>query len=622
MVIVVNEGKLSAVLSEFARTLTTDFPIQRILDHLVARIVEVLPITAAGVTLISEGRAPRYVAASDLSALRFERLQTELGEGPCLTAYETGEAVSIPDLSAGDLFPRFAPAAIDAGLAAVFTFPLRGGQGRLGALDLYRDAPGELDQQDMAAAQTLADVAAVYLLNAQARDEARATSDHFRHSAQHDSLTGLPNRLLLAQRLTHAAQRATRSHTFAAILFADLDRFKQVNDTYGHQVGDELLLAVAHRLSALVRPGDTLARFSGDEFVFLCEDLTNPAEAEDVAARIEAAFAEPFALSRVELSVTASVGMAYAGPGQKISAQMVVDADVAMYQAKRKGGAGHQVIDLREARETTERHSLDRDLRLALADDALRVEYQPIVRNADGLVTGVEALLRWTHPTRGSVPALSMIAVAESTGAIRQVGAWVLERSCRDHNCWLQEHPRARLDLAVNVSARQLMSQDFCATVSEVLDRTGTDPTALIIEITENVFIEDIDRALIVLADVRLALDDFGTGYSSLSYLRELPIDIVKIDQSFIAGVGTDPEAGAIVAAVTTLVHVLDMKATAEGVETRSQHDEVSALGCDSSQGFYYGQPMSATMFGAQLHAAGASPLRLPAIPKGLASVR
>jgi diguanylate cyclase (GGDEF)-like protein len=617
MVIVVNEGKLSAVLSEFARTLATDFPIQRILDHLVARIVEVLPISAAGVTLISEGRAPRYVAASDLSALRFERLQTELGEGPCLTAYETGQAVGIPDLGADDLFPRFAPAAIAAGLGAVFTFPLHGAEGRLGALDLYRDAPGELDQQDMAAAQTLADVAAAYLLNAQARDEARATSDYFRHGAQHDSLTGLPNRLLLAHRLTHAAQRAKRSHTHAAILFADLDRFKQVNDTYGHQVGDELLLAVAHRLSSLVRPGDTLARFSGDEFVFLCEDLTNPADAEDLAARIDEAFAEPFALTRVELSVTASVGMAYAGPGQNISAQMLVDADVAMYQAKRKGGAGHQVIDLREAHETRERTSLDRDLRLAFAGDALHVEYQPIVRNADAIVTGVEALLRWTHRTRGSVPARSMIAVAESTGAIREIGAWVLERSCRDHHEWLQEHPTARLDLAVNVSARQLMSQDFCATVLGVLDRTRTDPMALIIEITENVFIEDIDRALVILANlsaigVRLALDDFGTGYSSLSYLRDLPIDIVKIDQSFIAGIGSDPEAGAIAAAVTTLAHVLDLTVTAEGVETQSQHDEVSALGCDSSQGFYYGKSMSAPAFGAQLDAAGAGPLRLP----------
>ncbi len=255
----VREDKLSAVLSEFARTLATDFPIQGILDHLVLRIVEILPITAAGVTLISAGRAPRYIAASDESALRFERLQTEVREGPGVSAFELGKAVAIPDLTADERFPRFGPAATEGGLGAVFSFPLRHGDGRLGALDLYRDGVGPLEHHDLGVAQTLADVAAAYLLNAQARDDARATADRFHHIALHDPLTGLPNRLLLQQRLTHAALRAKRSQTNAAILFADLDRFKQVNDTYGHHVGDDLLLAVAQRLSRLVRPGDTLA---------------------------------------------------------------------------------------------------------------------------------------------------------------------------------------------------------------------------------------------------------------------------------------------------------------------------------------------------------------------------
>ena len=464
----VEEDKLSAVLSEFARTLITDFPIQGILDRLVERIVEVLPVTAAGVTLISAGRAPRYIAASDDSALRFEQLQTEIGEGPCLSAYESGKAVAVPDLGIDDRFPRFAAAAAAAGLAAVFTFPLRQGDGRhssgpLGALDLYRDIPGELDPRDMAAAQTLADVAAAYLLNAEAREEARATSDRFHHSALHDALTGLPNRLLLEQRLEHAAQRAKRSRTTAAVLFADLDGFKQVNDTYGHQIGDELLIAVALRLSGLVRSGDTLARVSGDEFVFLCEDLDGLADVEILASRIDEAFADPFQLADCELAVTASVGMAFAGPGEDISKQLVVNADIAMYQAKRKGGAGHQIIDLREALETNDRNSLERDLRAAFAHDQLGLAYQPIVRTADGLVTGVEALLRWTHPDRGPVPALSMVGVAEQSGLITEIGAWVLERSCRDRGSWLHEYPGAPLELAVNVSARQLMSPGFCA---------------------------------------------------------------------------------------------------------------------------------------------------------------
>jgi diguanylate cyclase (GGDEF)-like protein len=624
VVVVAQDDKLSAVLSEFARTLGTNFPIQYILDHLVERIVDVLPITAAGVTLISDGMAPRYVAASDESVLRFEQLQIEIGQGPCLVAFESGDTVIVPDLNTDGRFPLFAPAAVAAGLRAVFTFPLRHGDGRLGALDLYRDAPGELDADDMAAAQTLADVAAAYLLNAQARDEARATSDYFRHTALHDVLTGLPNRLLLKQRVEHAAQRARRSHTNAAVLFVDLDRFKHVNDAHGHQVGDDLLLAVSGRLSGLVRPGDTLARFSGDEFVFLCEDLYDAADAESLAARIDESFTNPFVLNGIELAVTASVGVAFAGPGQDITEQLLVDADIAMYQAKRKGGAGHEVFDLRESLRTADRVSMERDLRNAFNDNGLDVAYQPIVRCADGHITGVEALLRWTHPDRGRVPPLSMVAVAEQSGLISAIGTWVLERSCKDRARWLDEHPDAELDLAVNVSARQLMAPNFSTDVATVLAETRMDPAALILEMTENIFIEDSERALGVLTDlkgqgIRLALDDFGTGYSSLSYLLRLPIDIVKIDKGFIAGIGHAPAGAAIVAAVTNLAHGLGLAVTAEGVETQSQRDAIIAMECEFSQGFFYARPMSAAAISEQLGGPGPDPMHLP-VPIGSAS--
>jgi diguanylate cyclase (GGDEF)-like protein len=618
---VVHEDNLSAVLSDFARTMITDFPIQGIVDHLVERIVDILPVTAAGVSLISTGMAPQYIAASNEAALRFERLQSRIGEGPCLSAYESGKAISVADLRTDDRFPQFAPAAVAAGLTAVFSFPLRHGEGRLGALDLYRGTPGDLDPHTMDVAQTLADVAAAYLLNAQAREDAREASDRFHHNAEHDPLTGLPNRLMLQHRLEHAAQRAQRSNTNAAVLFADLDRFKQVNDTHGHPVGDELLLAVARRLAGLVRPGDTLARVSGDEFVFLCEDLHSPDDVEVLARRIDKAFARPFVLSSVELSITASVGVAFAGPGEAISNQLVVQADTAMYQAKRKGGAGHQIIDLREAVQTYERDSLEMDLRTAIAKNELNVAYQPIVRSDDGRVTGVEALVRWTHPIRGAVSAISLVGVAEQSGLISDIGAWVLERSCLDRGRWLHDHPEAPLDLAVNVSARQLAKPDFLRTVASVLDRTGMDPGALVLEMTENIFIEDTERAMTVLADlqelgVRLALDDFGTGYSSLSYLRRLPIHIVKIDQSFIADIGNDPDGGAIVAAVTELAHVLGLAVTAEGVETVVQRDQVSAIGCEFAQGYYYARPMPTAEIAARL-AAVDHPLHLPA-PRGL----
>jgi diguanylate cyclase (GGDEF)-like protein len=324
--------------------MVTDFRVQEILDRLVERIVDVLPITSAGVTLIEPGRPPRFVAASNAAALEFEKLQTASRQGPCVLAYHSGEAVSVPSLSADTRFPQFSEAAVAGGLAAVFTFPLNHGSGRLGALDLYRDTVGELDEDDMVAAQTLADVTAAYLINAQAREEDQAASAHFESRALHDALTGLPNRALLDQRLEHAALRARREHTSAAVIFVDLDGFKAVNDSHGHQTGDDLLVAVSYRLGRLMRPGDTLARLSGDEFVVVCEELAHVADADSVALRIRTAFAEPFELGEVTISITASVGIAFAGPGEEVSARMVAEADAAMYKAKseRKGDLAAQ----------------------------------------------------------------------------------------------------------------------------------------------------------------------------------------------------------------------------------------------------------------------------------------
>jgi diguanylate cyclase (GGDEF)-like protein len=614
----VHEAKLSVVLGEFARTMLTDFPIQAILDHLVERIVGVLPIDAAGVTLISPGIAPHYVAASDASALRWERLQTELGEGPCTLAYESGEEVLAPDLRLDQRFPNFGPLALDAGMAAVFTFPMRHGKGRLGALDLYRRTVGGLDEDDLAAGQTLADVAAAYVLNAQARDVARVATDAFRQSSLHDSLTGLPNRALLLQRLEHAAQRAKRTHAPAAVLFVDLDQFKRANDAYGHQVGDQLLCAVAERLSGLVRPGDTLARTAGDEFVFLCEDLRSANDIEILANRIDAAFGEPFTLQTMEFPITASVGLAYTGPGEDVSEQLIVDADTAMYQAKRKGGGGHQIIDLRELTQTSDRADLEKELVDAVAGDELDLAYQPIVRSSDGVVTGVEALVRWAHPKRGDVPAETVVEIAEQTGLIGRLGAWVLERGCRDRGIWLAEHPDLPLTMSVNISSLQLLGPDFVQTVRTVLDRTSMNPSALILEMTEGVLIEDTPRAVSVLADLKamgvcLALDDFGTGYSSLRYLRHLPLDIVKIDQGFIADIGRDPEGGQIADAITHLAHVLGLSVTAEGIENEAQRDAVRAMGCEQAQGFFYARPMPGPELIAQVAELAGAGTQLPA---------
>ena len=342
-----NERQLSSVLSEFARTMVTDFPIQAILDHLVERIVDVMPITAAGVTLISPGQEPRYVAASDESALRFEQLQSELREGPCLLASASGRAVAVPDLRTEKRFPRFGPRALEAGLVAVFTFPLRHGDASLGALDLYRTTPGALGIRSMDAAQTLADVAAAYLLNAQARDALHEASERSHEISLHDALTGLANRVLLLERLEHAVQRARRTGRLAAVLFVDLDDFKSVNDDHGHAVGDALLVMVADRLRSTVRPGDTLARMSGDEFVILCEDLDSPEEAHTIARRVGEALGAPLELDGIAATVTASVGLAFSGLGVELPVDLLRDADAAMYRAKRSGGGRHEVLDLR-----------------------------------------------------------------------------------------------------------------------------------------------------------------------------------------------------------------------------------------------------------------------------------
>ena len=547
---------LSEVLREFARTMVTDLPIQGILDDLVKRTVEVLPITGARVTLVPPGAGPRYEAASD-SAVR----------------------------------------ALETGVGAAFAFPLRHDHHQLGTLLLYLDRPGALDVATREAAQTLADVAAAYIVNAQTRAVLRDTSDRAQRMVLHDPLTGLPNRVLFLERLAHAVLRSRRSGHTVAVLFADLDRFKLVNDVYGHHAGDELLVAVTQRLAAVLRPGDTLARLAGDEFVILCEGLDTPAQADVIAARIGDAFAAPFRLEVAEIDVTASVGIALLGRDDQRPEDLLQDADMAMYQAKRRGGARHQIIDLSEKRRTLHQVNLERDLRGAATRGELHLEYQPIVETGDGRMTGVEALLRWAHPAQGLIAPSALVPIAERSGLINEIGRWVLANACLDR---LSERSLIdNLTVSVNVSGHQLMSPGFPAMVAGVLSDTGTDPQRITLEVTESVFVQDGGRALGVLAELKdlglkIALDDFGTGYSSLQYLKQFPIDIVKIDQKFVCDLEHDAASHAIVYTIVELAHVLGMTAVAEGVETAEQHQLLASIGCDFCQGFYFAHPLPA----------------------------
>ncbi|WP_407343670.1 putative bifunctional diguanylate cyclase/phosphodiesterase [Pengzhenrongella phosphoraccumulans] len=601
----VQEQSLSAVLGEFARTMLAEMSVQAMVDRLAERAAGLLPVAGAGVTLYSRELTAQQVAASDERTLASERQQVAAGGAPGRTAVTTGAAVLVPELHDDDRFRAWA--SLVAGSAAAFAFPMCHGAARLGALTLYCDDPGSLDQSSQDVAQTLADVAAAYLLNARSRREALHAETWFREQSVRDPLTGLPNRLLLQERLALASARGQRAQTAVAVLVVDLDGFQRINETYGHRFGDDLLIAVAARLSALVRPGDSMARVSGDEFVFLCEDLAYASDVEGLVGQIDDAFSTPFVLSGLELTVTASVGIAYSGPGEAVTDDLVLQAGTAMHQAKRQGGATHQVIDLPLAEEVLDRRNLERDLHEALARAELEVAYQPIVRAADGTVTGVEALLRWTHPERGPVNAATAVALAERSGLIVEIGTWVLEQSCRDWATWLAERPGRPLDLSVNVSARQLMAPGFDAIVATVLYQTGMDPAALVLEVTEGIFVADGDRALSVLGELqrigtRLALDDFGTGFSSLSYLRRFPVDVVKIDQSFISDLGSAPDARTLVAAITHLAHDLGKTVTAEGVETATQADEVVQIGCERAQGYYFARPMTASEFSARFN--------------------
>jgi diguanylate cyclase (GGDEF)-like protein len=401
------------------------------------------------------------------------------------------------------------------------------------------------------------------------------------------SETGVPS---------HSILRCRRSKKVAAVLFADLDRFKAVNDTYGHHIGDELLQAVAERLTALLRPGDTLARLAGDEFVILCEDLDNPSQVEPIAARIDLALSVPFVVSGIEVRMSASVGIAFAGQGGDGSETVLQDADVAMYQAKHQGGARHGVVDLRKRHLANHRARLNRDLQGALGRGELRTAYQPIVSTPDERILGAEALLRWHHPAVGMVAPQTAVPLAEMSGLITEIGRWVLERACLDRQTWPRQSDEP-LAVAVNVSASQLMGAEFVGSVAKVLADSGTDPGVVMLEITEGLLIQDSDRALVVLSELKrlgvtLALDDFGTGYSSLDHLPRFPVDIVKIDQAFISQVDLDRTSSLIVTAMVTRAHELGMRVVAEGVESADQRERVVSLDCDAYQGFHFARPM------------------------------
>ena len=427
---------------------------------------------------------------------------------------------------------------------------------------------------------------------------ARAMGAEMSHMAQHDTLTNLPNRTLLQDRLTQAIATASRNDSRIAVLFLDLDGFKNINDSLSHATGDRLLQLVAKRLLAAVRTSDTVCRMGGDEFVILLSEVAHAGDAGVKAGKILSALSAPFEMEQNTLRITGSIGLSTYPEDGRSAELLIRNADLAMYQAKEKGRSNYQFFEKGMNVRAVERQSIEGDLRFALERDELVMHYQPKVDLRTGGITGVEALLRWQHPERGLVGPLQFISIAEDCGLMLPIGQWVLRESCRQAKAW-QDAGLPAIEMAVNVSSVEFRSDKFLEDISTILKETGLKPRYLELELTESVLMQHAEFSVPVLQKlkamgVRLAIDDFGTGYSSLSYLRQFPIDTLKIDQSFTHEINADTDEATIISAVINMGCHLKHRVIAEGVETAEQLAFLRAHGCDEGQGYYFGRAMPA----------------------------
>jgi diguanylate cyclase (GGDEF)-like protein/PAS domain S-box-containing protein len=430
--------------------------------------------------------------------------------------------------------------------------------------------------------------------------ERRRAEEQLLHDAFHDTLTGLPNRALFVDHLKLAANHSRRRQGYLfAVLFIDLDRFKVINDSLGHMVGDQFLVAIARRLESCLRDGDTIARLGGDEFTILLDGIKDYGDARRVAERVQEVLDQPFTLAGRDLFVTASVGIKYAGGGDEQPEDLLRDADTAMYCAKALGKAQYQVFDARMHTRAMTLLQIESDLRRAIERQEFYVNYQPIVMLKSGRICGFEALVRWRHPERGLISPSEFIPVAEDAGLVIPIDRWVLKQACLQMRKWQTAFPITRqMKMSVNLSCKQFMQSTIVEQVMETLRETGLAPTSLKLEITESVMMERGDYAMSALeqlsrAGIELSLDDFGTGYSSLSYIHRFPVTTLKIDQSFIKRMGGQ-QNGEIVRAVVALARNLGMEVVAEGIETMMQLDQLKALGCEQGQGYYFSRPLEA----------------------------
>jgi len=443
---------------------------------------------------------------------------------------------------------------------------------------------------------------AVVDVTARVRAES-AERDKLLHDAFHDLLTGLPNRALFLDRLEHRLALEKRRHkTSFSVLVLDIDRFKVINDSLGHVRGDELLIEVARRLQSCLRPGDSVARLSGDEFTILLEDVATAADARKVADRLREELRVPFWLGALEVFSGASIGIAHGSATYAHPEDILRDADTALYRAKAQGRGRCVEFDASMHDRAVELLQLETALRRALERNEFRLHYQPVVSLTSGQITGAEALLRWNHPERGLVPPMEFIPLAEETGLIVEIGAWVLREASRQMKEWQERLGQPGLEIGVNLSSRQFQGPGLVAEVAEVLRATGLSPRSLRLEVTESLLMDKHPNVAQTMTElramgVRIDLDDFGTGYSSLSYLHQFPIDTLKIDRSFIHRIGASDDAVEIVNTILALANSLDMEVVAEGVETEQQLEVLRKMHCAYAQGYHLSRPVEAPQF-------------------------
>jgi len=541
-----------------------------------------------------EGRRLHLRAGLEERGGGAERRASAARDSHAGAALESGLHVIVDDWSSEKRF-SMPPALRVLGVRSSLAVPIAGKERPFGVLDIHSTEPSRFTPQDVHFVQASANVLADAL-------ERHSADEALRHRVLHDALTGLPNRLSFVDSLRDALRRSLASGSPVGILFLDLDHFKLINDSIGHHAGDDLLQAVAPRLRAHLRPGDIVARFGGDEFGILVDRLTDEDEAMAIADRVAGAFSEPYPMGGADHFVTASIGIAVARPTgrEPVDAELLIrDADAAMYRAKERGRGRCELFDAAMRARAIRRLETERELRHALDRDEFELHYQPVVALGSGEIVGLEALVRWNHPERGLLDPGEFVPIAEDSGLIEPIGRWVQETASRQALGWHELRPDERpLDVAVNLSARQVAHRDLADSVREILARTGLDPVNLRLEVTESVLVEESATAIATLEElseigVRLVLDDFGTGYSSLAYLNRFPFDALKIDRSFVDGLGIEQERTAIVEAVIGMARALSLDAIAEGVENEAQLSELRRLGCDYAQGHLFSRPLA-----------------------------